>query len=46
MKSALRDFPPGTVILSRRRRISMHAAFETIGIKYQSAGRHGHALWA
>ena len=44
IKSALRDFPPGTVILSRRRRISVHAAFETIGDKYRSAGRHGRAF--
>ena len=29
MKTALRDFPPGTVILSLRRRISVHAAFES-----------------
>ena len=46
IKTALRDFPPGTVILSLRRRISVHAVFETISDKYRSAGRHGHALWA
>ena len=44
IKSELRDFPPGTVILSLRRRISVHAAFETIGDKYRSAGRHGQAF--
>ena len=32
LKSALRDFPPDTVILSLRRRISVHAAFETSGL--------------
>ena len=31
--------PPRTVILSHRRRISVPAAFETIGDKYRSAGR-------
>jgi hypothetical protein len=37
IKTALRDFPPGMVILSLRRRISVHAVFESIGDKYQSA---------
>ena len=32
-------FPPDTVIRSLRRRISVHAAFESIGDKYRSAGR-------
>ena len=38
IKSGLRDFPPGTVILSPRRRVSVHTAFETTSDKYQSAG--------
>ena len=33
------SFPPPTVILSRRRRISVRAAVEKIGNKYRSAGR-------
>ena len=32
-------FPPGTVILSRRRRILVHETYEANTIKYQSAGR-------
>gem|GEM_PF-4305161 len=33
------SFPPPTVILSCRRRISVRAAVEKIGNKYRSAGR-------
>ena len=33
------SFPPPTVILNRRRRISVRAAVEKIGNKYRSAGR-------
>ena len=41
INSALRACLPAlTVILSRRRRILVHAAFESKGIKQQSAGRN------
>ena len=39
IKTALRDLPPDTVILSRRRRISVREAYERNAIKYQWAGR-------
>ena len=47
MKSALRYCLPALiVILSRRRRISVQAAYETNAIKYRSAGRLFYAfLW-
>ncbi len=39
IKTALRDFPLRTVILSHRRRILVRGALGINGIKYQSAGR-------